>query len=42
MISVDIGNKTLKSIEVSLPIVVVCRTKNIINPRVIACKIPKM
>ena len=41
-INVKMGNKTLKTIFVSLPMFVVCKIKKIINPNVIACKIPKM
>ena len=41
-INVKMGNKTLKTIVVSLPMFVVCKIKKIINPSVIACKIPKM
>jgi len=41
-INVKMGNKTLKTILVSLPMFVVCKIKKITNPNVIACKIPKM
>ena len=39
-ILVNIGNKTLNIIDVSLPILVVPNMKKMINPNVIACKIP--
>ncbi|MFH1770737.1 MAG: hypothetical protein ABH828_04215 [archaeon] len=42
IINVNNGNRILKTIEVSFPILVVPKMKNRINPRVIACKIPKM
>ena len=42
IINVNKGNKVLKTIEVSFPISVIPKMKNAINPKVIACKIPKM
>ena len=42
IINVKIGNKTLKRILVSLPMLVVCKIKKMINPNILACKIPKM
>ena len=41
-INVKMGNKTLKTIAVSLPMFAVCKIKKIINPNVTACKIPNM
>ena len=42
IISVNKGNRILKRIEVSIPTLVVPRIKNTINPKVSACKVPKM
>jgi hypothetical protein len=42
IINVHKGNKILKTIEVSFPILVIPKRKNTINPKVSACKIPKM
>ena len=41
-ISVKMGNKTLKTTAVSLPMFVVCKIKKTMNPNVMACNIPKM
>ena len=41
-INVNKGNKILKRMEVSFPILVIPRMKNAINPKVSACKIPKI
>ena len=42
IINVNKGNKILKTIEVSFPILVIPKMKNTINPKVSACMIPKM
>ena len=42
MIKVNRGNKTLKRMVVSFPILLVPKTKNTINPKMRACKIPKI
>ena len=42
IINVNKGNKILKTIEVSFPILVVPKMKNTINPKVSACMVPKM
>ena len=41
-INVNKGNKILKTRDVSFLILVIPKMKNTINPKVIACKVPKI